>query len=215
MERIYFDTETTGFKPGKICQIAYIIENEQFNPVEAKNFFFEIPESEYENAMKAAEVTGLTPEKLKELAKGTKFEDKATEIYNDFLERGHVAHNIDFDERFLDSELKQCGKKIVPKAKFDTMKIFTDICRLQNPKRAGFKFPKLQEVVDYYRLSSDKILKYTNKLFNYSDSNSIGYHDARYDVTCMYIICKVRAEELNGKSPQNSWTSTFSREIEL
>lgn len=213
MQKVYFDTETTGFKPGSICQIAYIIEDEAFRPVAAKNFFFDIPEKEYENAIKAAEVTGLTPERLKELSGGIQFSDKADEIYNDLNLTGHVAHNVGFDENFLSAEMWRCNKTIRPLAQFDTMKIFTDICRLPNPKRAGFKFPKLSEVVDYYRLSPEKILQLTNKLFN--ASGSIGYHDARYDVTCMYIICKVRAEELCGKLPQNSWTDTFSRSIAL
>lgn len=33
MYRVYFDTETTGFKPGCITQIAYIIEDDNYNPV--------------------------------------------------------------------------------------------------------------------------------------------------------------------------------------
>lgn len=105
------------------------------------------------------------------------------------------------------------NKTVRPLTKFDTMKIFTDICRLPNPKRAGFKFPKLEEVVNHYRLDSSKILEYARKLFN--SSEDFGYHDARYDVTCMYVVCKVHAEELSGKLSKNSWIDTFMRKIEL
>lgn len=213
MYRVYFDTETTGFKPGCITQIAYIIEDDNYNPVQAKNFFFEIPESEYENAFKAAEITGLTPDRLKELSKGEKFADRADEIQSDLHDKAHVAHNISFDENFLSAEMWRLNKTVRPLTKFDTMKIFTDICRLPNPKRAGFKFPKLEEVVNHYRLDSSKILEYARKLFN--SAEDFGYHDARYDVTCMYVVCKVHAEELSGKLSKNSWIDTFMRKIEL
>ena len=213
MHKAYFDTETTGFKPGCITQIAYILEDENFNAVEAKNFFFDIPDSEYDNANKAAEVTGLTADRLKTLSNGEKFKDRADEIQMDLHDKAHVAHNISFDENFLSAEMWRLNKTVRPLAKFDTMKIFTDICKLPNTKRAGFKFPKLEEVVNHYRLDSDKILKYAHKLFKSNDEFS--YHDARYDVTCMYVICKVHAEEISGKLENNSWMETFMRKIDL
>ena len=56
---IYFDTETTGLTPGRIIELAYILD--YGTRVETKNFFFAVdyvPES-------ASKIHGITTEKLK------------------------------------------------------------------------------------------------------------------------------------------------------
>lgn len=214
VQKIYYDTETTGFKPGSICQIAYIIEDEQFNVLGAKNKFFQIPEKDYKNALEAAKITGLTPEKLLELSGGHTFSEQAQEIYNDFQGKANVAHNIDFDESFLSTELWRNDIVYKPAARYDTMKIFTDICRLPRTSKRGkgdFKYPKLSEVAGYYNLNAENTLKYAKILFG-DTSDEITYHDARYDTTVMYIVCKLRAEQLNG---YGDWTRIFKRQVQI
>lgn len=60
-----------------------------------------------------------------------------------------VAHNTDFDEFLIDSEVKRLGKNpIVANArKFCTMKSSTNIVKLPGPR--GFKWPQLQELHEF------------------------------------------------------------------
>lgn len=211
--RVFYDTETTGFKPGSICQLAYLIENDQREIVKASNRFFTIPERDEASAMKAAEVTGLYPDKLKVLSGGHTFKESAQDIYNDFTNKIHVAHNIQFDEGFMSAELWRCGINFNVIAREDTMKLFTDICKLPKTYSRGqgqYKYPKLEEVAQHYNLNRENALRFAKKLFGADDS--LTYHDARYDTTVMYIVCKLRAEELLGKGV---WTKTFTEGIIL
>lgn len=125
-----------------------------------------------------------------------------------------MAHNIDFDESFLSTELWRNDIIFRPSVRYDTMKIFTDICRLPRTSKRGsgnFKYPKLSEVAGYYNLNAENALKLTKKLFN-DTNNEITYHDARYDTTVMYIVCKLRAEEISGR---DEWSHLFRRKIQI
>lgn len=212
MEKIYYDTETTGLKPGRITQLAYIIEDDNFQFVRAENRFFTIPESEHESAREAAKITGLTPEKLNELSNGKEFADHINEIHSDFIGRARVAHNISFDDKFLKAEFSRNNLEIPVACTFDTMKIFKDICRLEG--KFGFKNPKLAELASHYRVKTGQVMQLANKLFKCND-DSISYHDARYDTTMVYVICKLRAEEIHGKPVKDSWTDLFTDRIAI
>lgn len=65
--------------------------------------------------------------------------------------KGKVCHNSDFDSRIMIGE--QIRNGIVPngepKPHFCTMKAMTNICRLPNMGRGGFKWPKLAEAYKF------------------------------------------------------------------
>ena len=48
MKLLFFDTETTGIKPGSICQLSYITVDASAKPqiTTGKNFFFTVDEME-------------------------------------------------------------------------------------------------------------------------------------------------------------------------
>ena len=56
---LYFDTETTGVRPGQICQLSYIIQDT--SGVSAKNFFFSVDYVE----QGASAVHGFSVQKLR------------------------------------------------------------------------------------------------------------------------------------------------------
>ena len=58
---LYFDTETTGLRPGRIIQLAYIID--YGDTIKAKNFYFNVPYIEPGASM----VHGITLEDLQVL----------------------------------------------------------------------------------------------------------------------------------------------------
>lgn len=188
---IYFDTETTGLTPGRIIQLSYVIE--RGSEVVGKNFYFAVdyvPEA-------AAQIHGITTEKLKVLSGGKTFSDYADEIYNDFSSADIlVAHNFNFDLNFLKAEYSALDIEFKFNDFLDTMKYFTPVLKLLR-KSGGYKYPKLSEVVEAKELYPYDISRECAKLFNTFD---VSFHDARFDTTSMYLAVKKQAEidsELN------------------
>ena len=184
MKYIFLDTETSGLDPyeDRICQLSYLITNEELDILDSKNFYFYL--SEVDNG--ASRVHGLTPSVLRELSGGKVFKDFSQEIKKDLKDNTIICHNVDFDLSFLEQEFKRIGVECeLYKDCFCTMGVYTDILKLPHPYYY-YKFPKLEEVIDYLSISSQKIKDVINRSFGKSN----GFHDARYDVACTYLIYK-------------------------
>jgi len=174
---LYLDTETTGLRPGQICQLSYVMQTP--TEVIAKNKFFSVDNVEYG----AFCVHGFSVEKLKYLSQGKTFSDHALEIYND-LENANVvvAHNASFDMMFLRSEFENLGQILPIQNSFCSMKNTTAVCKLKG-RREGYKYPKLSELTTYLGITDFEILNTAKLLFGCS----CGYHDARFDTTALYL----------------------------
>ncbi|QPJ85611.1 3'-5' exonuclease [Sarcina sp. JB2] len=181
MKLLFFDTETTGIKPGSICQLSYILIDTSTKPqtTMGKNFFFAVDEMNEE----AEKIHGFSLEKLYELSNGMYFEDSFEEFLNDFIEADFIiGHNVQFDIKFLKHELLGIGEEFFPQHIFCTMQYYKDICKLL--KSSGdFKNPKLEEVINFLNVSKEKITETANKLF----MGSGNYHDARFDTAAAYL----------------------------
>lgn len=174
---IFFDTETTGLKPGNICQLTYIIANE--DGVKAKNFFFKV---DYVSPH-AAKVHGFTKETLDKLSNGKRFNEFSKEVFEDFDSADYiVGHNVSFDKTFLDKELERSRKFLANKDYFCTMWHFKD---------AIGKKPKLTELGKFLEIDEGNLQKFAQKLFA---NNSTKAHDARYDTTLTYLAWKKALE---------------------
>ena len=175
---IYLDTETTGLRPGNICQLSYIIQEK--DKARAKNFFFQVDFVEYSAFL----VHGFSVEKLKTLSGGKRFNDYLEEIELDFnLADYIVCHNTSFDFMFLRAEFEKCGVCFAPNNEFCTMKKSTSACKLTRAKGVGFKYPKLSELVSFLGITDKEILSTAKKLFG----SQCGYHDARFDTCAVYL----------------------------
>ena len=184
---IIFDTETTSLdaKTGQIAQLSYVKVNEENNKIEfAKNFYFSVDKMSYE----AEQVNKLSKKLLKELSNEKRFEDFSDEIYEDFKsENLIIAHNVDFDKRFLLEEFKRVGKDIsifLEKEYFCTMLHYEDILNIYHSYYIT-KFPKLQEIVQYLKIDKEELMLKTREIFNI---DNCAYHDARFDVVATFII---------------------------
>lgn len=183
MKSIFIDTETTGLNPGKIVQLTYIIEeNKKF--IDAKNFFFMIEDGEMEQG--AEKVHGFSVDKLALLSQGRIFEDSIVEIKEDLKNSIFIAHNVKFDKKFVDAEFRRLHIQTELAKEFCTMNYFKDIVQIPARNGINFKNPKLSEVVKYYNLNPQDILKKTKALFN---AEQVSFHDARFDTTAMYMCC--------------------------
>lgn len=178
MKALVFDTETTGLKPGQICQLSYIMDDD--GKVEAKNFFFKVVYMEYAAYM----IHGFTPGKLEELSGDREFKDNIGEIKRDFDGADVlVAHNFSFDKMFMKKEFDRCKLKFIYTSQFCTMRNFKKTCELKRSNGLP-KYPKLKELVHFMGVEEEEILKEARSLF---ESQGIAYHDARYDVTATYL----------------------------
>jgi DNA polymerase-3 subunit epsilon len=182
VKMIFFDTETTGLRPGSICQLSYILVDTGVKPqsTTGTNIFFSVDHVEPE----AEDVHGFSVEKLYELSEGLYFEDRFEEILADFRSADFlIGHNVKFDIGFLTHELDGCGEEFKPKGIFCTMGYYKDICKLPDFK-GKYKNPKLEEVVKFFDISKDDIHETSRKLFGGSGN----FHDARFDTAATYLI---------------------------
>lgn len=182
MKRAFVDLETTGFVPGQIAQLSYIITDEDLRVLTAKNFFFNVETM----PKKASEVHGLTKAKLRKLSGDKAFFDSAREIRADLYKCAIISHNLAFDASFLHSEFRRLSMLPPKNLVGCTMEYFTDICRLPPFRNGRWKWPKLSEVMAQVSLKEQTILATARQLFQCED---IGFHDARYDVSAVYLIC--------------------------
>ena len=182
MKLLFFDTETTGVKPGSICQLSYIIVDTSTKPQKTigKNIFFTVDEMEPE----AERIHGFSLGKLYELSEGMYFEDLYADFINDFLEADFIiGHNVQFDIKFLKHELLGLGEFFEPNNVFCTMKYYKDICKILRPT-GDYKNPKLEEVINFLGITKDQISSKANELFQGSGD----YHDARFDTAATYLL---------------------------
>lgn len=180
--KAFLDVETTGFEPGQIAQLAYIITDDDLNFVKAENYYFSVDSM----PRAATEVHGLTKAKLKKLSDGKEFYHSAPQIAEDLKNCDIICHNLDFDSEFLDYELRSCAQYTKLNYSACTMQYFTDICQLR-PKRNGkWKWPKLNEVLSHLKITEQEVLDNAKRLFECED---ISFHDARFDVSAVYLIC--------------------------
>lgn len=186
MKLIFFDTETTGLYPGNICQLAYIIR--QDNSVEGKNYYFKVDSIE----PGAQQIHGLTVELLDKLSGHKRFADSAVHILKDFQEADMcIAHHFKFDEKFIKAEFRRSNHVFSVRNSFCTMEHFTPICKLKG-RRGGYKYPRLEELAACLGLEKKRIRRYTGEIFDVAES---AYHDARFDTVTTYLCCMKAAEQ--------------------
>ena len=191
MKIIAFDTETTGYTPGNICQLSYIIDNS--GTVSSKNIYFKVKYVE----PGAQRVHGLSVEVLDKLSNGYNFAHHANEILLDFESSNcWISHNFSFDKNFIFAEFQRIGIKPHIEKYLCSMKYFTPICKLPQTGRQqtvfGYKYPRLDELAKYFGFSEDDIAEQASKIFNMSDERN--FHDARVDTTAVYLCYKKALE---------------------
>lgn len=194
MKLVYLDTETSGFQPGQISQISYLVE-EKGQMIKRVNQYFNIDYISPD----ASKATGLTKERLSILSEGRVFKDRAEEFYNDLNGSILVAQNVSFDEKFISTELYRCGISYIPEYKFCTMKYFTDIMQL--PRRGGgYKYPSLQEIMAYLDIRTSDVERFAQGVYG---NFPLQAHDSRFDAMGVYLICK-KAEKAGMMNIENN-----------
>ena len=184
MRFISFDTETTGLRPGQICQLSYVIDDD--GVAAGKNYFFAVRSIE----PGASNVHGFTVPMLHKLSNGLIFPDHAEAILTDFESADLLlAHNFSFDQSFLAAEFTRSGITPSFPRQLCTMRHFTPICKLPSarPQRSGpgYKYPSLTELTRHLGITDKMVSERSKELF--SLPHHAEYHDARVDSTAVYL----------------------------
>lgn len=208
MRKIFFDTETTGLSPGNIAQLALIQDTDGI--IEARNYFFKVDYI----TQGAEELCGRGIDFYKEASGGKEFKDYKDELYSIFNGALLIAHNLKFDENFLCTEFWRQGILFKPESRLCTMEYFKPILKLPGKGQYQYKNPKLSELVDYFKIDTEKINVYTKQLFSTDENES--FHDARYDTASMFVVFQIYKEMLDQTSLGNStvngdWYKTFTQ----
>ena len=119
MREVVFDTETTGLDPYAGDRVIEIGCVEVINKIKTGNTFHVYINPEREIPEEAVKVHGLTYERLKNEPKFAEIAGKFLEfVGNDKL----VAHNAEFDMKFVNAELGWAKYPVIPESNFvDTL----------------------------------------------------------------------------------------------
>ena len=154
---LFFDTETTGLPKNyqaplddflnwpRVVQIAWSLYDEMGNHWESYSYIikpngFVIPEE-------VARIHRISQERA--LREGVDLKIALEHFLRDAHSASYlVAHNIDFDEKIVGSELlreKLGPNPFIGNNKIDTMKSSVDFCKISNG-RGSYKWPNLAEL---------------------------------------------------------------------
>ncbi len=153
---LFFDTETTGLPKNyqaplddflnwpRLVQLAWSLYDAEGNHWESHNYIikpvgFIIPEE-------SSKIHRISQEKA--LKEGIKVEKALTHFLEQARNASHlIAHNFDFDEKIVGSELlrNKLGVFPVNANKVCTMKSSVNVCKIDN-RRGGYKWPTLTEL---------------------------------------------------------------------
>ena len=184
---LLLDTETTSYKPWQIAQLSCLLLDNERNIIDAKNFFFRVDEMDpYAQA-----VHWFSIEQLEHLSEGLRFGDHIDSILPLLQDNTLVAHNVNFDLKFMQHECQKIGITYQPKT-LCSMEYFTPICQLPHPQQPGnLKWPKVAELITYFDITHEDITNTTKELF---DNDDVSFHDARYDTVAVYLAMKRHKE---------------------
>lgn len=150
-----FDTETNGFANCSVLSVSFIIcKNTKILAQETRYYF-----SQEKYNYHATKVHGLTKEVIKEKRDDSKyplyFIDDSDWLINTFKEynvENIVAHNINFDIKFLPTNIKEQINN----------NVYSTYCTMKNnskfvgiKKGNGYKYPSLKEACNAYGIAFD------------------------------------------------------------
>lgn len=190
---IVLDIETTGdnYLVDEICQMSYLILDNDFNIVSHKNFFFKVDYVYFKSNKRK-----LNIDKLAELSNNKRFEDNYDEIFRDLNNGLIIAHNIEHDINYINSEfLRVNNKNTFIYDYFCTMEHYTNILKIETDR--GYKYPKLIEIMPHLNIKRGDIFTKAKDIFEMEDSE-IDFHDSRVDCMATYLVA-IKTKELINK----------------
>ncbi|MCQ2734387.1 MAG: DNA polymerase III subunit epsilon [Alphaproteobacteria bacterium] len=113
MREICFDTETTGFYPDKGDRVIEIGALELIDHIPTGKIFHEYINPERDVPEEVVKIHGIKTEDLIDKPKFSEIAEKWVEFVGD--DGVFVAHNAEFDMKFINFELQKCGYEVYEK----------------------------------------------------------------------------------------------------
>jgi DNA polymerase III alpha subunit (gram-positive type) len=187
----FIDVEATGLDKGAddVIQFAAIMADENLVPKSFINVYFDTDRA---ISKEAQDVTGLDKEKLKVLSRGARLNSYCQKIASILGNSVVVGHNVDFDIKILQSNLRRhCNIDVVVEERnvICTMHRYRGLTRLNSFSTEGYKFPSLDDLSSFVckelkRSKSDIGAKFAS-IFKTTGT----VHDALYDAfSCLYCL---------------------------
>lgn len=171
---LIFDTETEGLdkEKDKFYQLSYIVLNDNYGFVKARNYMF-TPINELNPG--AQQACGRNKEFIRALVDNKQFEDvDFSEFKQDYENSVVIGYNTEYDKAMVRNTLEDIKEPIKT---IDVMQDVTPIFKLPR-KEGGFRFPKLSLVESrlkrFININEAVELCYGNP--------NIPSHDSRKDV---------------------------------
>lgn len=185
MREICFDTETTGFDPETGDRLVEIGAVELINHIPTGKIFHEYINPEREVPEEVVKVHGLTTEFLRDKPTFSKIAQSWVEFIGD--DGILVAHNAEFDLKFINYELKKCGYKT-----YDWDRVVDTLAIARNEFRGA-------------RNSLDALCKRFN-----IDNSARTFHGALLDAQ---LLAEIYLQLMGGHEPSIKFVSNSSNEI--
>ena len=183
MREICFDTETTGLDINTGDRIIEIGALELINHVPTGKIFHEYINPEREIPQEAVKIHGITTEFLQDKPKFNEIAPKWVDFIGD--DGIFVAHNAEFDMKFINNELKKCGYQT-----YDWDRVVDTLAIARN------KFPGSRNNLDALC-----------KRFEI-DNSSRTYHGALLDAQ---LLAEVYLQLLGGDEPSINFTTISNK----
>jgi len=161
----FLDTETSGLfdfsKPAdadgqpRLAHFAMLLTDEAFQKIDVVDALIK-PDGWVMND-EAAAIHGLTTDALNATGVPVAF---ALNNYTAAIDHDHiiVAFNASFDLKVMRGELRRAGvaDRYETTPSICVMRPLTDICKIPNPKRKGYKWPTLAEAAAHFDIKNEK-----------------------------------------------------------
>lgn len=148
--KLFFDTETTGFKDPRLVQLAAILTDDE--GLEQGRLNYIIKPVNFEIPAEASKIHGITTAQALEV--GIEVAVALTEL-DTLLKQADelIAHNINFDLGVLKNEVSKQLEfahffQPLPRL-FCTMSCATNVCRIAGRYAGKYKWPTLQEAYTF------------------------------------------------------------------
>lgn len=190
--KVFYDTETTGLKPGSIAQFS-AIKTVDGKVAECKNLYFAV-KGMTEGAIA---VTGRNDDDYLKLSGGITFADRANEIAEFIRGAQLYGYNVKFDNKFMKAEFERTGRfKVrggylsnssdVVLTENDVMDKCSMYLNFSNMGLGSRTRAKLCDIVAGLRIDENKVARLTATAFGLNDS--VSFHDATYDTMCTFLV---------------------------
>ena len=160
---VFLDAKSDVLYPNygdKINQLSYMITDREFNIVDFKNFYFDRDETSDKS-----------------------FKSLSDEIYEDLKGNHVVCYDVNYSVPLVRYELWELEKKDnLPFNRYSSIMVSSLHILDENYSYYapdGHKFPKIEELTERLNITCEKVNSILDKCF-----------DDRYDVVCIYLICK-------------------------